>query len=824
MESMAKDQHRNFVIGEWTVKPAMNQIVRDRQARSLQPQSMNVLAYLAQYAGEVVSSEQLLEAFWPNRVAGDDAVHRRIADLRKHLEDDAKQPIYIQTIPKRGYRLVAPVEFEPLLPAPPDALPSASGSRLGAGAVGTALIALVLLCAGAYVAWSHRTAEQREAVIATAQALLDEDRHQEAYRALEPWLDSGSGPRLDALLEAITLPTSIVTRPAGIQVSYRWADAPDDPWVELGTTPISGHRLPRGAYKLRFGDRVYMHATHPGATLNSAGVSERVIEMPTEPIPPNMVFVPSGKYRLGAWGFDGEQDLGGYLIDRTEVTNLDYLEFVDGGGYQDARYWQPLIDASAGQLSLDVVHKQFVDRTGQPGPADWELGSFGSGAGQLPVTGVSWYEAAAYLAYRNQEMPTVQHWLRAALGPMEWKYPFATTLVPGSNVAGEALLPVASLSGAEAHGAYDLIGNALEWTSNRSGGDTRIVIGGSFREPPWSYNLPVRIDPLLRSGDLGFRGMRRTPQSLRVDDSDINLFDDLYAPVRRVSNEVFEGMSYLYAYRPGQVDARDVPIIEESATEYGTRQTILIPTERATDPMPVHVHLPRKHSGPLQAVIYLPPADSWSGAMPSAALRLDAYQLDFVPRSGRALLWPIYSGTHERYDGFHSAGGPERAKLAVERNRRVRDEIGRVLDYLESDPRFDGSRVALMGLSHGAIMASYPLALEKRLRAAVLYSVGVAPTNPIFANPQNDPNVFWARVDQPTLVMNGRYDPIRPHQRLLEPLIELLATPPEHKAGVLVESGHWPLPRQRMMQETLAWLDRYLGPVTPSADPSRGKE
>jgi DNA-binding winged helix-turn-helix (wHTH) protein len=96
-------------IGDCSVRPSLNLIEQAGCSILLQPQSMDVLVYLAERAGDVVSSDELLDAIWPNRVVGDDAVHRRIAYLRKQLRDDARHPRYIQTVPKRGYRLVAEV-------------------------------------------------------------------------------------------------------------------------------------------------------------------------------------------------------------------------------------------------------------------------------------------------------------------------------------------------------------------------------------------------------------------------------------------------------------------------------------------------------------------------------------------------------------------------------------------------------------------------------------------------------------------------------------------------------------------------------------------
>lgn len=817
--AMTAEGSEPFKLGDWVVRPSLDVIERNGESVSLQPQSMDVLVYLARRAGEVVSNEELLAAIWPGRIVGDDAVHRRIAYLRRQLQDDARQPRYIQTVPKRGYRLIAEVDAPASVPAERTsasdstaiAAPSEARRRLPV----TTLIAILLLSIIGGLIGVYWPDVQVETAIAEAAALADLDDYRSAYAVLAPLLGRND-PRVAAILRQITRPVTIRTNPPGVPVSYRPHGASDEAWIDLGRTPIKDFALPIGTYQLRLDDRVLLHAPHPGVTLGSAGAAPRVIDMPTEAVPADMVFVPGGQYRLGAWNFMAEQDLGPFLMDRYEVTNTDFQAFVDGAGYADTSLWEPLIAASAGQLSWSVIHERFIDSTGRPGPAGWEAGRYPAGGGALPVTGVSWFEASAYLAHRGKLLPTAQHWLRAALGPMEWKYPYAAALVPRSNLAGTALEPVGLRRAAEVHGAYDLIGNAREWTAGYNR-DLRIVMGGSFREPAWSYNFPSGVDPMLRGDDLGFRGIRATSGTLPIEDARIDLFDDFDAPIRRVSDETFEGMAFQYAYAQGTVRAADVAVVEEARFDSWIRRKIEIPTSRPDDPLPVYIYLPLRATEPLQSVVYLPPADSWSPGFSSNEVQLEDYQLDFIPTSGRALIWPIYSGTHERYDGFHAVSGAERAQLAIERNHRLRDEIGRLLDYLEDDPAFDGSRAALVGLSHGAMMAAVPLALEPRLRTAVLLSVGIASMNPIFANPQNDPNVFWARVTQPVLVINGRYDPIRPHQKVMDRFIDLLGTPAADKQGVLLDSGHWPLPRGQMVRLTLEWLDRHLGPVPGAA-------
>ena len=101
-----------FKLGEWQVKPTAGQISRNDETIHLEPRVMSVLCLLADNAGEVVSREQLENEAWPGMLVGYDALASSILKLRKALGDDSRQPRYIETVSKRGYRLIAPVNFE----------------------------------------------------------------------------------------------------------------------------------------------------------------------------------------------------------------------------------------------------------------------------------------------------------------------------------------------------------------------------------------------------------------------------------------------------------------------------------------------------------------------------------------------------------------------------------------------------------------------------------------------------------------------------------------------------------------------------------------
>src|SRR6266705_3427536 len=96
-------------VGNWTVEPALNQLSAAGKTLKLEPKAMAALIYLANLPGQVVSREALLSDVWPGVVVGDDSLTQVIIKLRKALGDDPDRPTYIQTVTKRGYRLVATV-------------------------------------------------------------------------------------------------------------------------------------------------------------------------------------------------------------------------------------------------------------------------------------------------------------------------------------------------------------------------------------------------------------------------------------------------------------------------------------------------------------------------------------------------------------------------------------------------------------------------------------------------------------------------------------------------------------------------------------------
>jgi len=100
-------------VGEWTVFPELNSLERYKRTVRVAPKVMQVLLILCEHSGQVVSKEQIFHRIWPDTFVSDEVLTRSISELRKVFEDSPQEPKYIQTIPKVGYRLVAPVLSEP---------------------------------------------------------------------------------------------------------------------------------------------------------------------------------------------------------------------------------------------------------------------------------------------------------------------------------------------------------------------------------------------------------------------------------------------------------------------------------------------------------------------------------------------------------------------------------------------------------------------------------------------------------------------------------------------------------------------------------------
>lgn len=252
-----------------------------------------------------------------------------------------------------------------------------------------------------------------------------------------------------------------------------------------------------------------------------------------------MALVPAGRVMLGQLAEQsnsacGNSDADPKLIqrnlvqvhpvylDRFAVSNEQYQEFLDAGGYEQLEFWQE----EALPALLD-----FVDQTGAPGPRYWIDGQYPSGEQRLPVVGVSWYEAAAYARWVGKRLPSDAEWTKAGAWPVESapgriaqrRYPWGESFdVRRANLhasGSSGPVPVDDLpGGASVGGIHQLIGNVWEWSSTPLAelGDQSLHIsesvvsirGGAFDtyfENQATCHYQSGEHPLSRRPNIGFR-------------------------------------------------------------------------------------------------------------------------------------------------------------------------------------------------------------------------------------------------------------------------------------------------------------------------------
>lgn len=136
-----------FAVGDWQAHPSLNRLTRNGEEVRLEPKVMQVLEVLAETPGEVVTRDQLVKRVWPDVFVTDDVLHRAIRELRRAFGDETAKPEYVETIRKRGYRLIAIVRQ----PQEAGASTAAAGAEAAASTTVTARTRLTRLFAAAAI-------------------------------------------------------------------------------------------------------------------------------------------------------------------------------------------------------------------------------------------------------------------------------------------------------------------------------------------------------------------------------------------------------------------------------------------------------------------------------------------------------------------------------------------------------------------------------------------------------------------------------------------------------------------------------------------------
>jgi dienelactone hydrolase len=276
-----------------------------------------------------------------------------------------------------------------------------------------------------------------------------------------------------------------------------------------------------------------------------------------------------------------------------------------------------------------------------------------------------------------------------------------------------------------------------------------------------------------------------------------------FSAARPVDDAAFKIYRDMYAYDPTPLNATSQVMADPSPD--WTREKVTFNAAYDGERMSAYLFLPKHTKPPFQAVVFFPSARV--NFLSSSGDLGDMNFVDYVIKSGRAVIYPVYQKLYERRAKTVTLPGP-----TLQREVLVdwRKDVGRSIDYLETRDDIDKNRIAYLGVSQGSAYGVVLAALEDRLRAVVFLDGGMFQQTAGLAG--LDQVDFAPRLTKPVLMVNGRYDATFPYESAQLPLFRMLGTAAADKRHVVFDTPHdVRLRRTDLVREVLDWYDKYLG-------------
>ena len=612
----------------------------------------------------------------------------------------------------------------------------------------------------------------KERALIEIEQFLDEENYPEAFKLVqkaEKYMSED--PDFKELAEEAMTSLTILTDPPGADVYIRKYSFLEGEWEKLGKTPIDSIKIPNDTiYRMKIEKTGYENVL----AVVSAGfdtVSRKLFKVGT--MPPGMVYVEGYTYILSGEYFEEEN---GFFMDRYEITNKQFKRFVDDGGYRNPEYWKQEFIKDGKTFTWEEAMAICVDRTGRPGPATWEASDYPDGQDEYPVSGVSWYEAAAYAEYAGKSLPSGWHWWSGAGFFIDsWmRNHYYSNIIPFSNFNGRGPEPAGKFQGVNMFGAYDMAGNVREWCFNETQAG-RAVLGGAWDDAEYMYSQGSQLPPFDRSPKNGFRCVQyidreNIPEAVFQPSQSRKITD--YSKLEPVSDDIFRVYKNQFLYDKTDLDAK----IEErdDSPDDWIMETITFNAAYGNERVIAYLYLPKNSAPPFQTLIYFPGVGAIQIKKDLGRHRWATWFIDYLMKNGRAVMFPVYKGTSVRNDGLTiDMSNVNRSHQFTEWLIAWTKDFSRSIDYLETRSDIDTTKLGFLGWSWGGEIGAVIPAVEERLKVNILVVGGFTGR----AYPEADPINYVPRIKIPVLMLNGRYDLWRPYQTNLKPFYDLLGTP-----------------------------------------------
>ncbi len=714
--------------------------------------------------------------------------------LGKYLLKNVKEPVEIYAVSNPGLQVP---EKKKLEGKGEKYQAHKSLAKIKGGALKFALPVLILGIAGfLFISRWTKIQRARNELLPAIQKMTEENfvpptKAFDLAKEAEKYIPNDSA--LLKLWPKIAWSTFVESDPPGANLYWKDYNDIGGAWKFIAVTPSNDIWLPQGHIRYKLEKKGFQTIYQPAdlkLRMDSIGK-----------LPENMVRVNASKTYMLISGLEqyGGKDVSGFLIDKYEVRNKEFKSFVDAGGYNNRKFWVYPFYLDGREISWDESMNLFHDKTGKPGPAEWEVGTYPDGKGDHPVTGISWYEAMAYAKYAGKALPTVYQWTLVA---NTWD---ASDIVPKSNFMANGTVPVGSLDGLARGGVHDIAGNAREWCFNESDKkDWHYSQGGGWNDPTYAFNDAHAEPSMDRSPSNGFR-------CIKLLDGD-STYNKLSGPIafafrdyhleKPVDDKTFNIFLRQYTYDRSPLNAVVTNLFDTSLCKI---EKITLDAAYNKEKLPVYLFLPKNSSPPYQTVVYYP----GSGVFYVRDLDYrNLWEFDFILKSGRAVLYPVFKGTLERSNNVKSEIPNESVSFKEHVISWAKD-LSRSLDYLETRKDIAPGKFGFFGFSWGGEFGPIMCATEPRLKAAVFHVGGLLMQKSL---PEVDVLNFLPRVKIPVLMLNGKNDMFFPVETSQKPMFNLLGTEEKNKKINIYEGGHL-VPRQELIKESLTWFDKYLGVI-----------
>lgn len=422
-----------------------------------------------------------------------------------------------------------------------------------------------------------------------------------------------------------------------------------------------------------------------------------------------------------------------------------------------------------------------------------------------PRATVTWFEARAFAKFSNLSLPNVYQWLLASGNPEDLGN-VNQYVTRNSNYNSTQLREVTNENGSH-NGLNNIGGNVKEWTLNSNGDNQEkfSIMGGAFNEPSYTFNNYYSLSPFDRNIGNGFRLSKNlTNGQSELDNDIIPNFKRNFYEIENVSDEVFEVYKSQFSYDYMPLNSLTMNI-EKFQDGYTAQRFEMNTTYESDEKLFGYIIYSNKFKDKYDPIIIYPTAGSIGSNtdinLPNQLLNRFKYLID----EGYAIIHPIYHNTYSR-EKTHNTFWPNDSEKYKNTIIKIGQDYKRSLDYIESRNDFNFKNLSYFGASWGSTTSNYLLAIDDRIKAAVLCVGGLMMQK---SKKEIEAHYYVRRIKTPILHIVGKEDGIFGHEESYKPWKELIGTSKDKLKLIELENIGHGLPWDTVRKYHSNWIKAH---------------